>query len=72
MRHYDETQVQMLAAHLNDMAGLTGEYGVKVEPVRIERGVWSFKVTDKVGGNWVTQGTTSGYRKVVDWLRTGL
>jgi len=68
---YDEQTVQQLSAHLNELAGMSGEYGVKVEPVRVGRGVWAFSIKDLVGGNWTTQGTSSGYKKVLNWIRTG-
>jgi hypothetical protein len=66
---YNEETVQRLAEHLNDLAG--NEYDVQVAPVRIDRDVWAFKVTDKVGGNWVTQGTKTGYDKVKSWIMSG-
>lgn len=66
---YDELTVQRLSEHLNDMAG--GEYGVEVAPVRVSRGVWAFRVTDRVGGNWVTKGTKAGYDKVRAFILSG-
>ena len=67
---YDEPTVQRLAEHLNEMAGMN-EYCVNVRPVRVSRGVWAFRVTDRVGGNWTTQGTKSGYDKVKAWILSG-
>ena len=69
---YDEQTVQQLSAHLNELAGMSGEYGVKVEPVRVGRGVWAFHVHDAVGGDYMKEGTTFGYRAVLNWIRTGL
>ncbi|MBU8871335.1 MAG: hypothetical protein KOO60_10775 [Gemmatimonadales bacterium] len=66
---YDEPTVQILSEHLNGMAG--NEYGVEVVPVRVERGVWCFGVTDKVGGNWKTEGTKTGYDKIKAWILSG-
>ncbi len=67
---YDEPTVQRLAEHLNDLAN-KNEYGVHVVPVRISRGVWDFRVRDKVGGDWTTTGTKSGYDKVKAWIMSG-
>ena len=67
---YDEPTVQRLAAHLNEMANMN-EYGVHVAPVRVSRGVWAFSVKDEVGGNWMTQGTKTGYDKVKAWILSG-
>ena len=66
---YNEDTVQLLAGHLNDMAG--NEYDVNVAPVRVERGVWAFKVTDSVGGDWTTQGPKTGYDKIKAWILSG-
>ena len=67
---YDEPTVQRLAEHLNDMAGMN-EYCVNVRPVRVSRGVWAFRVTDRVGGNWQKEGTSFGYKAILNWIRTG-
>ena len=66
---YSEDTVQRLAEHLNHMA--VNEYSVNVAPVRVSRGVWAFKVTDSVGGNWVTQGTKAGYDKIRSFILSG-
>ena len=66
---YDEPTVQRLAEHLNALAN--GEYCVNVRPVRVKRGVWAFRVTDKVGGDWTTQGTKTGYDEVKAWILSG-
>jgi len=68
---YDEITVQELSAHLNELAG-KNEYGVNVAPVRVGRGVWAFLVRDKVGGEWRTEGTLTGYQKVKAWILNGL
>jgi hypothetical protein len=67
---YDEPTVQQLAAHLNEMAGMN-QPGIQIVPVRISRGVWDFHVTDDMGGDWITQGTKSGYDKVRAWILSG-
>ena len=67
---YNEDTVQRLSEHLNEMAG-TNTYGVHVVPVRVKRGVWCFGVTDKVGGDWKTEGTKTGYDKVKAWIMSG-
>ena len=66
---YSEDTVQRLAEHLNELAN--GEYCVNVRPVRVSRGIWAFRVTDRVGGDWTTQGTKSGYDKVKAWILSG-
>ena len=67
---YNEDTVQRLAEHLNDLAH-GNEYCVNVRPVRISRGVWAFRVRDRVGGDWTTTGTKSGYDKVKAWIMSG-
>jgi hypothetical protein len=67
---YNEQTVQRLAEHLNELAEMN-EYGVHVMPLRVTRGVWAFHVTDNVGGDWTTTGTSVGYHKILSWVRSG-
>ena len=66
---YNEETVQRLSEHLNVLARC--EYGVHVVPVRVKRGTWAFKVTDLMGGDWVTGGTKAGYDKVKSFILSG-
>ncbi len=67
---YNEETVQRLSEHLNEMAE-RNTFGVHVVPVRVSRGIWGFHITDKVGGDWKTEGTRVGYKKVINWIRMG-